>query len=131
MYLFLLFYYFCNGYMPMICIYIYISIMLFYVSYLCILFLFCLIQIHNIINNTCLNSFIEFLLNFSCINITTVIITRFPSFFPATAHTLKYERSEELGKNLALGGIYRLPKFLKISKQNKFPQKNYRYNIIP
>ena len=49
--------------------------------------------------------------------------TRFPSFFPATAHTLKYERSEELGKNLALGGIYRLPKFLKISKQNKFPQK--------
>ena len=41
------------------------------------------------------------------------------------------ERSEELGKNLALGGIYRLPKFLKISKQNKFPQKNYRYNIIP
>ena len=50
--------------------------------------------------------------------------TRFPSFFPATAHTLKYERSEELGKNLALGGIYRLPKFLKISKQNKFPQKN-------
>ena len=57
--------------------------------------------------------------------------TRFPSFFPATAHTLKYERSEELGKNLALGGIYRLPKFLKISKQNKFPQKNYRYNIIP
>ena len=57
--------------------------------------------------------------------------TRFPSFFPATAHTLKYERSEELGKNLALGGIYRLPKFLKISKQTKFPQKNYRYNIIP
>ena len=56
---------------------------------------------------------------------------RFPSFFPATAHTLKYERSEELGKNLALGGIYRLPKFLKISKQTKFPQKNYRYNIIP
>ena len=55
----------------------------------------------------------------------------FPSFFPATAHTLKYERSEELGKNLALGGIYRLPKFLKISKQTKFPQKNYRYNIIP
>ena len=54
-----------------------------------------------------------------------------PSFFPATAHTLKYERSEELGKNLALGGIYRLPKFLKISKQTKFPQKNYRYNIIP
>ena len=48
--------------------------------------------------------------------------TRFPSFFPATAHTLKYERSEELGKNLALGGIYRLPKFLKISKQTKFPQ---------
>ena len=45
--------------------------------------------------------------------------------------TLKYERSEELGKNLALGGIYRLPKFLKISKQTKFPQKNYRYNIIP
>ena len=44
-------------------------------------------------------------------------------FFPATAHTLKYERSEELGKNLALGGIYMLPKFLKISKQNKFPQK--------
>ena len=60
-----------------------------------------------------------------------VQLTRFPSFFPATAHTLKYERSEELGKNLALGGIYRLPKFLKISKQNKFPQKNYRYNIIP
>ena len=36
-----------------------------------------------------------------------------------------------IGKNLALGGIYRLPKFLKISKQNKFPQKKYRYNIIP
>ena len=36
------------------------------------------------------------------IYITVWIHTRFPSFFPATAHTLKYERSEELGKNLAL-----------------------------
>ena len=44
-----------------------------------------------------------------------IITTRFPSFFPATAHTLKYDRSEELGKNLALGVIYRFPKFLKIS----------------
>ena len=31
----------------------------------------------------------------------------------------------------ALGGIYRLPKSLKISKKHKFPHKNYKYNIIP
>ena len=62
---------------------------------------------------------------------TIMLYTCYQNRQATTAHTLKYERSEELGKNLALGGIYRLPKFLKISKQNKFPQKNYRYNIIP